>query len=117
MSRPDAMIRAHSWLDANPDAEALLVKWLREAIADHKTPRVKKGIERLRDECHLDRDGSPYAVDNSYSGPLARILVGRYPDLAGKVPMRLSKFDPPSSRPHDDLPPEIAAAWVVGRLL
>jgi len=87
------MYDARVFIDENPEALRQMVTWIRTDIELGHRPSVKCCMELLRRYHLVKRGATPYTVNNSWSGPLTRILRERYPDLREHLLVRASKWD------------------------
>ena len=113
----DAMIGLKAWIKENPNGYGLICGWFHTDVKAGQRPSTKRYAERIRiHPANLHRSDAVYRFNNSWTGPLNRILAGDYPEYAHLLHMRASKYDPPTGRPFDNLPPETAAAFAGGHL-
>jgi hypothetical protein len=70
----------------NPEVERLLLTYAREFQArGYERCGIKFFFESVRylERQKIQRDGSGYRLNNSYTALYARLLMERYPELAG----------------------------------
>jgi hypothetical protein len=77
---------------ANPDVYAELVRLAREAkAAGRQRVGMKELWEVARWQLRLRARGDAYALDNSFTAPMARLIQDQEPDLAGLFETRKRK--------------------------
>jgi hypothetical protein len=77
---------------ANPDVYAELVRLAREAkAAGRQRVGMKELWEVARWQLRLRSRGDAYALDNSFTAPMARLIQDQEPDLAGLFETRKRK--------------------------
>jgi hypothetical protein len=109
------MVGLKRWIADNPRGWAIIIGWAEEDAGNRRQIRTKEYEDRIRKVPNLYRSEKAYAWNNSWSAPASRLIAAERPDLAVFIPMRGSKYDPPTARPYDD-DPTIAQAWANGRL-
>ena len=68
----------------NPDLEEVLVRFAREVqAAGFKHYGMKGLFERARWHYHMEMGSDGFKLNNSFTAPYARLLMEKYPDLAG----------------------------------
>ena len=82
--------RYHEWIDRNPRAFDLFLRFAREALRSNRPFGVKALAERVRWETRVrwSRDPSGFKWNNSFTAYLARDLVGVEPALGGLIETR-----------------------------
>lgn len=80
--------RADEWMDANPEAMGLFIRFAKDMIERNKRFGAKALAERVRWECAVMTRGDTFKINNNFTAYVARRLIAMYPRLASLMETR-----------------------------
>lgn len=79
--RTDPGLEARAFLDDNPEAYGLIVKWAFRDVAEHTRPEMHCYLYLLRKRPWIKRGARAYKCNHNWSRYLVDIVIADYPEL------------------------------------